>query len=111
MTTDATYDPAWVRSSLNQFDFLESVKSVNADARSVLEFAIRWAPFGGASAGELLVAFGVNRWRFVQLTREALRPRAGDGRDVRAVKRSLFDSLTWAWRMYPDSWASHPQRW
>ncbi|WP_433685973.1 hypothetical protein [Nocardia sp. CA-119907] len=76
----------------------------------MIKFAIKWAPFGGASTGELLATFGVDRWRFAQMIREALHPRAGDRRDVRALKRSLLDLLTWAWRMYPDSSASHPQR-
>ncbi|MGK8558220.1 Zn-ribbon domain-containing OB-fold protein [Nocardia gipuzkoensis] len=107
MKTDTAYGSAWIRSSLNQCDFLEAAKSVDADARSVIEFAIRCAPFGGASADELLVAFGVTRWRFVKMIGEALRPRAGDSRTARALKCNLLDALTWGWRVYPDSSASH----
>lgn len=98
----ATYDQAWVRSALGQCDFLETSRSVE-DTRSTIRFAIRWAPFGGATAGDLLVTFGVTRWRFVQMLREALRPRARDSRDVRALKRNLSDSLLWAWGVFPDS--------
>ncbi|MFE3259815.1 hypothetical protein, partial [Nocardia sp. NPDC059229] len=83
--------------------FLAANKSLDTTARSVVEFAIRRAPSGGASAGELLVAFGVTRWRFVQMIREALTQTPSDTRDARTLKRNLLDSLSWAWRAYPDS--------
>ncbi|MFE3001708.1 hypothetical protein ACFXG4_42860 [Nocardia sp. NPDC059246] len=82
---------------------------MDADARSVINFAFRWAPFGGAPADELLVTFGVNRWRLIQMIRQALLPRAGDRRDARALKRNLLDAVTWAWRAYPDSSAAHTE--
>lgn len=101
--THTTHDPGWVRSSMTHCDFLAANKSLDTAARSVVEFAIRRAPSGGASAGELLVAFGVTRWRFVQMIREALVQRPSDTRDARTLKRNLLDSLSWAWRAYPDS--------
>lgn len=97
------YDSAWVRSSLDQCHFLMAEKTIGADARSVIDFAIRWAPFGGASAGDVLVTFGVDRWRFVQMVRAALHPCAADSSNTRAVKRNLSDALTWAWRAIPGS--------
>ncbi|MET8873203.1 OB-fold domain-containing protein [Nocardia sp. NPDC004604] len=103
LATHTTHALEWVRSSMTHCDFLAATKSLNTDARSVVEFAIRRAPSGGASAGELLVAFGVTRWRFVQMIREALVQRPGDTRDARTLKRNLLDSLSWAWRAYPDS--------
>ncbi|WP_429455066.1 Zn-ribbon domain-containing OB-fold protein [Nocardia sp. GP40] len=105
--THTTHDPGWVRSSMTYCEFLAANKSLDTDARSVVEFAIRRAASGGASAGELLVAFGVTRWRFVQMIREALVQRPSDTRDARTLKRNLLDSLSWAWRAYPDSSASY----
>ncbi|QVI19493.1 OB-fold domain-containing protein [Nocardia tengchongensis] len=102
--THTTHDPGWVRSSMTYCDFLAANKSLDTDARSVVEFAIQRAPSGGASAGELLVAFGVTRWRFVQMVREALAQRPGDTRDARTLKRNLLDSLSWAWRPTPTPW-------
>ncbi|MGV9818125.1 Zn-ribbon domain-containing OB-fold protein [Nocardia xishanensis] len=106
-TNENTYDSTWVRSSLHQCDFLAATRSLDADERSLVRFAIRWAPFGGAGAGELLVTFGVTRWRFVQMISDALRPRTGDNQNVRTMKRNLLDALKWGWRVYPDSSVGH----
>ncbi|WP_330234446.1 OB-fold domain-containing protein [Nocardia sp. NBC_00508] len=94
---------SWVRSSLHLCEFLEATETLDAEARSLIRFAIRWAPFGGATAEELLVTCGVSRWRFVQMIRDALRPSPDDSRKARALKRNLLDALSWAWRAYPDS--------
>jgi uncharacterized OB-fold protein len=99
---DNADDEVWVRSLLHLCDSLSASKSLDTDARSVVTFAIRSAPSGGASAGELLADFGVSRWRFMLMIREALRPRACDSRNTRASKRNLLDTLSWAWRVYPD---------
>ncbi|MQY21464.1 Zn-ribbon domain-containing OB-fold protein [Nocardia macrotermitis] len=96
-------DPIWVRSCLHQCDFLATSRSLDAEARALIRFAIQWAPFGGASAEELLVTFGVTRWRFVQAIRENLRPRTGDSRTVRTFKRNLLDALSLGWQIYPNS--------
>ncbi|WP_308257028.1 DUF3263 domain-containing protein [Rhodococcus rhodochrous] len=32
----------------------------------LLEFASRWAPYGGANEGEILVRFGMSRLRFIE---------------------------------------------
>lgn len=107
MSVDAACSPEWVRLLLNQCRFLESVKSVDCYDSTVIKFAIRWAPFGGADACDLMVTFGVNRWRFIQMLRESLRPRGGDRRDVRTLKRNLLDTLAWSWQAHPDSSAAH----
>ncbi|WP_342216504.1 Zn-ribbon domain-containing OB-fold protein [Nocardia abscessus] len=93
------YDASWVRTSLRQCDLLAGAKSLDSADRSLVGFAIRWAPFGGADAGELLVTFGVTRRRFLQMMGEALRPRRTDSVKVRGLKHRLTDSLMWAWRI------------
>jgi hypothetical protein len=100
---DSFYGADRIRSTLNHCEFLAAVKSLDAEAKSVINFAIRAAPTGGACAGELITTFGVTRWRFMQMIREALASRPGDGRNARALKRNLLDALTWAWHDYPDS--------
>jgi hypothetical protein len=92
-------DAAWVRTSLRRCELLEGAKSLDAAAKSLISFAIRWAPFGGATAGELLVTFGVTRRQFLQMVEEALRPRRTDSVEVRGLKRHLQDSLTQTWRL------------
>ncbi|MEV0029597.1 hypothetical protein [Nocardia sp. NPDC050793] len=95
------YDTSWVRAALHECDFLESAKSMDAAAKALIGFAIRWAPFGGAAASELLVTFGVTRRRFLHLVEEALHPRRTDSVKMRVLKRDLKDSLAQAWRMNP----------
>ncbi|MGW5515650.1 hypothetical protein [Nocardia spumae] len=96
-STVVTYDSSWVRSALSQLDFLRSLRSVDTEVGPVIEFAIRWAPFGGADSGDLLVSFGVGRRRFVEMVREGLRLRPGDDQEVRWLKRALRDALASAW--------------
>ncbi len=102
-TRERPGDPIWVRSCLHQCDFLATSSSLDADARTLIRFAIEWAPFGGASGEELLVRFGITRWRFVQAIRENLRPRVSDTSTARTFKRNLLDALSWGWQIYPDS--------
>ncbi|MFQ6398767.1 Zn-ribbon domain-containing OB-fold protein [Nocardia sp. KC 131] len=92
-------DASWVRTSLRQCELMEDAKSLDAAAKSLISFAIRWAPFGGATAGELLVTFGVTRRQFLQMVEEALHPRRADSLEVRGLKRHLRDSLTQTWRL------------
>ena len=96
-----TYDASWIRSALRQCDLLDSSEAVDTDARSLIRFAIRQAPFGGASASELLMAFGVTRMRFVTMLHEALSSKRTDTQSVRRLKRHLLDSLMRAWRANP----------
>lgn len=91
------YDSFWVRSALSQLEFLVSGRSIGAETKSMVEFAIRWAPFGGASSGDLLVTFGVERRRFLELLAEGLRARRSDDSEQRWLKRRLADALTAAW--------------
>ncbi|WP_433712389.1 Zn-ribbon domain-containing OB-fold protein [Nocardia sp. CA-084685] len=95
------FDAWWVRTSLRQCELMEGAKALDTAAKSLISFAIRWAPFGGASAGELLVTFGVTRRRFLQMLEEALDPRRTDSVKVRGLKRQLKDALAQAWQMSP----------
>ncbi len=65
----------------------------------VVEFAIHRAPFGGASSGDLFIAFGVERRRFVEMVQEGLRFRRGDNQDLRWLKGKLLEALLPAWRV------------
>ncbi|MEV6340518.1 hypothetical protein AB0M12_38075 [Nocardia vinacea] len=89
------YDSFWVRSALSQLESLASGRVVDADTRRMIEFAIRWAPFGGSD--DLLVTFGVDRRRFVALLEEGLGTGRADNSDQRWVKRRLWDALSSAW--------------
>ncbi|WP_146161158.1 hypothetical protein [Nocardia sp. MDA0666] len=104
-----TYDSSWVRSSLSQLDYLYSARAVDVDLRPVIDFAIRWAPFGGAGAGELLVSFGVGRRRFVEMVHAGLRPRRTDNQEARWLERGLLDALASAWKV-DDSVAARSVR-
>jgi hypothetical protein len=73
------------------------MRSVEAELAPVIDFAIRWAPFGGADSGDLLVAFGVGRRRFVEMVHAGLRPRRADVQEVRWLKRGLQSALASAW--------------
>lgn len=88
---------AWVRSSLSQLAYLGALRSVDAEMGRVVDFAIRWAPFGGASSDELLVAFGVERSRFLEMVRTGLEPRRTDNDEARSLKGGLLDALAVAW--------------
>ncbi|MFF3567657.1 hypothetical protein [Nocardia jiangxiensis] len=92
------YGSSWVRSSLRQLDSFRRSHAVDIDASQVIAFAIRWAPFGGASTGELLVVFGVGRRRFVEMLSTGLEPRRTDTPEIRLRKRTLLNALRSAWR-------------
>ena len=93
----ARYGSSWVRSSLSQLDFLCATRSVDAEAQRVVDFAVRWAPFGGASSGDLLVTFGVERTRFLEMVRTGLQLRRADNDEARWLKGRLLDALALAW--------------
>ncbi|WP_157121444.1 hypothetical protein [Nocardia miyunensis] len=97
------YDPTWVRSCLHQCDLLATARSIDADGKTLIRFAIQWAPFGGAGAEELLVTFGITRRQFVQSLRDKLLPRIDDSRTVRTIKRNLTEALSPGWRMQPST--------
>ncbi|MFG1785351.1 hypothetical protein ACGFIU_23185 [Rhodococcus oryzae] len=77
-------------------DALERAGAVSPHARWVIDFAITWVPFGGASPAELLETFGVTPARFHQLLREALEPQ-GAVPHLATLKRQLSDSILRAW--------------
>ncbi|WP_433685798.1 Zn-ribbon domain-containing OB-fold protein [Nocardia sp. CA-119907] len=97
------YDARWVRTSLGQCELMAGAKALDATANSLISFAIRWAPFGGATAAELLVTFGVTRQRFLHMVDEALHPQQTDSVEVRGLKHYLRDALAQAWQMRPTA--------
>ncbi|MBY8860870.1 hypothetical protein K7711_30650 [Nocardia sp. CA2R105] len=98
MGTRVDYGSSWARSSLRELDSLRRARAVDTDALQVIAFAIRWAPFGGAGTGELLVVFGVGRRRFVEMLDAGLEPHRTDGPETRLRKRALLKALRSAWR-------------
>ncbi|MFQ6398777.1 Zn-ribbon domain-containing OB-fold protein [Nocardia sp. KC 131] len=92
------YDAWWVRTSLRQCELMEGARVLDTAAKSLIGFAIRWAPFGGATTGELLVTFGVTRGRFLQMLDEALHPQQTDSDNMRGLKRHLQNALAQAWQ-------------
>jgi hypothetical protein len=105
MKANAIYSSTWVQSSLHQCELLEEAKSVSIELGQMVKFAIRWAPFGGASAGDILVAFGVSPQRFMQMLEDGLGPRHGDSQHSQSLKGSLLQALTSAWQVSRDSMA------
>ncbi|MEV0550645.1 OB-fold domain-containing protein [Nocardia salmonicida] len=93
---------AWVLSSLDQCDLLVGSRSVNSQEKSLIKFAIRWAPLGGADPNELLVTFGVSRERFIRLLKDALCARGSDNRSARSTKSRLLATLVAAWKAETD---------
>ncbi|WP_146100712.1 hypothetical protein [Nocardia nova] len=91
------YDSSWVRSARSQLEFLASRRTIDTETVPMVEFAIRWAPFGGASPGDLLVTFGIDRRRFMTLIEKGLCIRRTDDSEERRLKRRLSDALTSAW--------------
>ena len=87
----------WVRSAQSRLEYLVSGKAIGAEIQAKIEFAIRWAPFGGASTGDLLVNFGVDRQRFLTLLVDGLRIRRYDDAEQRRLERRLSDVLISAW--------------
>ena len=86
-----------IRLWLRQCESLHRAGALGPDAVWVVRFAIRWAPFGGASAGDLLETFGVTPSRFLQLLREALDPSGTTDSGTRTMKSRLGDALLCAW--------------
>lgn len=94
---EEAFGTEWLRLALRRCDLLAQMHSVSSDARWMISFAIQWAPFGGASAAELLERFGVSRRRFMELVLEGLAPKSTDVQKIRAMKSHLRTSLAQAW--------------
>ncbi|KAF0966511.1 MULTISPECIES: hypothetical protein [unclassified Rhodococcus (in: high G+C Gram-positive bacteria)] len=94
---EEAFGTEWLRLALRRCELLAQMHSVSSDARWMISFAIQWAPFGGASAAELLERFGVNRRRFMELVLDGLAPKATDIQKIRAMKGQLRTSLAQAW--------------
>ncbi|MFC7449538.1 hypothetical protein [Rhodococcus daqingensis] len=90
-------------------DVLEQAGAVSPHAGWVINFAITWAPFGGASPAELLETFGVTPARFLQLLRESLDPRGGVPH-LETLKRQLSESLLRAWAGVGRTQSPRPRR-
>ncbi|MET8799041.1 hypothetical protein ABZV91_21855 [Nocardia sp. NPDC004568] len=99
-STDFSVATAWVRTALRQCAALDGTKSLLPGTKPVLVFAIRWAPFGGATAEELFLNFGVTRQQFLRMTGAALATRRSDDPRISQLKQHLLMLLTQAWR--PD---------
>lgn len=97
LPAERRFDSVWIRAALAQCDLIARADGIDSPSRAAIAFAIRWAPFGGAGARELLVAFGATRRRFLQKVEAALRPRPTDTVTVRGLKRQLQVSLAQAW--------------
>lgn len=97
-STSEDYGAAWVRGAFHDCVNLTAIGSLTPESRAIIRFAIQWAPFGGATAGEIFVLFGVTHQQFLQMMREALDPREADLPQIRWVKESLCKSLTEAWQ-------------
>ncbi|ANS32527.1 hypothetical protein R1CP_39720 (plasmid) [Rhodococcus opacus] len=89
----------WVQQCRNDCDQLKRLKVLTSDECWTIEFAIRWAPFGGSGPGELMVNHGVTRDRFIELLQTALAPKPRDLCKIRAQKRRLSTALVKAWRL------------
>lgn len=98
------YGPEWVRSALSQLDFLTTTRAMPMEAAPAVRYAIEWAPFGGAGAGDLLVEFGADRGRFLEMVYDGLRIRRDDNSEARWLKQRLSSSLAVAW--LPDKTTS-----
>ncbi|EME23114.1 hypothetical protein [Rhodococcus triatomae] len=90
-------DADWLRRALGTCGFLEQSRALPPGDVAVVTFAVRWAPFGGSSPGDLLVAFGVGPTRFRSMLRAALTSHDTEQYQVREIKRALRDDLTVAW--------------
>ncbi|TQF65719.1 hypothetical protein FK531_19975 [Rhodococcus spelaei] len=77
-------------------DVLQRTGAVSPHGGWVINFAITWAPFGGASPAELLETFGVTHARFLQMLHESLDPH-GAADHIATIKRQLTESLLRAW--------------
>ncbi|MEV0104834.1 hypothetical protein AB0H42_00620 [Nocardia sp. NPDC050799] len=98
--TDFSVATPWVRTALRQCAALDATKSLLPGTKPMLVFAIRWAPFGGATAEELFVNFGVTRQQFLRMIGAALAARRSDDPRTSQLKQHLLMLQTQAWR--PD---------
>jgi hypothetical protein len=75
---------------------------LTTEAEDFVEFALKWAPFGGAPAEETFVLFGMTRARFF----ERLWQLVQDGQISTELSRSLaaaYPPPTWAHRSRTES--------
>jgi hypothetical protein len=87
----------WLRRSLGICTYLERTASLRPADRALVSFAIMWAPYGGSSAEDLMVTFGVRRAQFVGRVAQVLDPVAAEDEQVRRLKNALREELVAAW--------------
>ncbi|ABG99110.1 hypothetical protein RHA1_ro08063 (plasmid) [Rhodococcus jostii RHA1] len=90
--------PNWVQQCRMDSEHLNRLQVLTSDECWIVDFAIRWAPFGGSGPGELMVNHGVTRDRFIVLLQAALASKPQDLAMIRAHKRRLSAVLVEAWR-------------
>ncbi|MCE4265232.1 Zn-ribbon domain-containing OB-fold protein [Rhodococcus globerulus] len=93
MRGSEVYSTERIRALLYQCGVLRRRSAISSDAHAMINFAIVWASFGGASAGEVFVKFGIGRGRFLQRLQESLYPKNIDDQHVLATKGHLVAAV------------------
>ncbi|MFF1946317.1 DUF3263 domain-containing protein [Rhodococcus qingshengii] len=62
---------------------------MDLEDRHLLDFARKWAPYGGPSADEIFVNFGMSNDRYWQRLREALETNRIEGSEAAVLWRQL----------------------
>lgn len=91
------FDVVWVRRALGICRYLEAVHALPPRNRSIVAFAVMWAPYGGSSSTELLVTFGMARSKFLSALVGTLAPNPSEKKQVQELKTSLRDDLIECW--------------
>ncbi|KXF52264.1 MULTISPECIES: hypothetical protein [unclassified Rhodococcus (in: high G+C Gram-positive bacteria)] len=73
---------AWIEANGNR-------KHPDTEAESLIEFASKWAPFGGASEEEILVHFGMPLRRFIERLWQVI-PESKCGQDEIRILASVY---------------------
>lgn len=99
--TQPSLDSLWARRWWERCLSWREVGALSREEIWILEYAIRWAPFGGAPPGELLIDFGVARLRFMEMVHAALNPAPAEASSIANMKRFLRAALLRAWLASP----------
>ncbi|WP_009476579.1 hypothetical protein [Rhodococcus sp. JVH1] len=95
--TAVAFGPGTLARCRELYEILLKTGTFTAEGRWMTDFAIRWSPYGGSSAAELLEHFGVTRQRYLDLLRIELGPTPADLPRIRDLKRELTIHLGRAW--------------
>lgn len=99
--TGEAFGPGTLARCRELYEILLKAETLTAEDSWLIDFAIRWSPYGGPSATELLEHFGVTRPRYLELLRNALGPGPADLPRIRDLKRELHIHLGRAWTQVP----------